>query len=176
MTLRDVIKLVSVDLGRYEFSFRKFVLIKAVIISPGFRAVLLYRFQSYFTSKDFTLVSHMLYSMNLSQHGIDLVPGSRIGAGLVIQHPVGIVIGSGVNIGGNCTILQGVTLGVRNVNAEQGSHVFPKIGNEVTIGAGAIILGGIVVGDNAVVGATALVIKDIPANSKVLGKPSDYSA
>lgn len=172
MKLNELILFIQDDLARYSFTFSRFKLIKAIITSPGFRAVMVYRIQSYCTHRDFTFLAHVLYGLNISKHGLDLVPGCKIGRGLVIQHPVGIVIGSGAAIGDNCTILQGVSVGVRNVSAAPGSHVFPKIGDRVVLSADSIVLGDVVIGDDSVVGAQSLVLKSFPSNSTILGSPA----
>jgi len=80
-----------------------------------------------------------------------------------ILHPVGIVISNLAQIGKNCTIMQNVTIGQRNKKV-------PKIGNNVYIGAGAIVIGDIVIGDNTVIGAGAIITKDVPENSIVYNK------
>lgn len=84
-----------------------------------------------------------------------------------LPHPVGIVVGKGVLLGSNCTIYQNVTIGVSNNKVEH----YPKIGNNVIIYAGAMIIGGVVVGDNAIIGAGCIVTKDVPENKIAVGSP-----
>jgi serine O-acetyltransferase len=88
--------------------------------------------------------------------------------GLYLPHATGIVIGSGVRIGKNCTIYQNVTIGRKDVNVND----YPIIGSNVIICAGACIIGNIRVGNNSVVGANAVVISDVPAGSTVVGVPA----
>ena len=100
--------------------------------------------------------------------GIEIHPGARIGRELFIDHGMGIVIGETAIIGDNVTLYQGVTLG--GTGKEKGKR-HPTVGNNVVIGAGAKVLGNIAIGDNSYIGANAVVIKDVPANSTVVGVP-----
>ncbi len=97
--------------------------------------------------------------------GADIPLNSSIGGGLLIPHPNGIVIHPGARIGPNCLIFQQVTIG------EQRGRV-PTIGGHVDFGAGAKVLGGIVVGDHARIGANAVVLADVPAHASVAGVPA----
>jgi len=110
-------------------------------------AVLRYRFWSVLTGAEIPLNCH-------------------IGGGLLMPHPNGIVIFSGVSIGSNCLIFQQVTIGTR---ANMGS---PEIGRNVDIGAGAKILGKVSIGDHAKIGANAVVIHDVPAGKTAIGVPA----
>ena len=100
--------------------------------------------------------------------GIEIHPGATIGNGLFIDHGMGVVIGETAIIGDNVTLYQGVTLG--GTGKEKGKR-HPTIGNNVVIGAGAKVLGNIKIGDNSYVGSNAVVIKDVPDNSTVVGVP-----
>ena len=100
--------------------------------------------------------------------GIEIHPGAKIGNGFFIDHGMGVVIGETTIIGDNVTIYQGVTLG--GTGKEKGKR-HPTIGNNVVIGAGAKVLGNILIGDNSYIGSNAVVIKDVPANSTVVGVP-----
>ena len=124
--------------------------------------------------------SHKLYKIGLrtfpriiSQFarfltGIEIHPGAKIGKGFFIDHGMGVVIGETAEIGDNVTMYQGVTLG--GTGKEKGKR-HPTIGNEVTIGSGAKILGSIEIGDNVKVGASSVVLDSVPANSTVVGVP-----
>ena len=100
--------------------------------------------------------------------GIEIHPGATIGKGLFIDHGMGVVIGQTAIIGDNVTLYQGVTLG--GTGKEKGKR-HPTIGNNVVVGAGAKVLGNIKIGDNSYIGSNAVVIKDAPDNSTVVGVP-----
>ncbi len=100
--------------------------------------------------------------------GVEIHPGAQIGSNLFIDHGMGIVIGETAEIGDNCTIYQGVTLG--GTGKDKGKR-HPTIGNNVLIGAGAKVLGPFKVGDNVQIGANAVVLKEIPADCTVTGIP-----
>lgn len=100
-----------------------------------------------------------------------LSPQAQIGEGLKLPHPVGIVIGDGVQIGKRVIIYQGVTIGAGRVG-EGVNGLYPKIGNDVIIYAGAKVIGNINIGDGAVIGANAVVIADVPKGGVVVGVPA----
>jgi serine O-acetyltransferase len=101
--------------------------------------------------------------------GIEIHPGAKIGKGLVIDHGTGVVIGETAEIGDNCTIYQGVTLG--GTGKDVGKR-HPTLGNNVLVGAGAKVLGPFYIGDNSKVAANAVVLKEIPSNSTAVGMPA----
>ncbi len=100
--------------------------------------------------------------------GIEIHPGAAIAGGFFIDHGMGVVIGETSVIGSNVTLFQGVTLG--GTGKERGKR-HPTLGNNIVVGAGAKVLGNITVGDNSYIGANAVVIKDVPPNSTVVGVP-----
>ncbi len=100
--------------------------------------------------------------------GIEIHPGATIGNELFIDHGMGVVIGETAMIGDNVTLYQGVTLG--GTGKEKGKR-HPTVGNNVVIGTGAKVLGNITIGDSSYIGANAVVIKDVPPNSTVVGVP-----
>ena len=100
--------------------------------------------------------------------GIEIHPGAQIGEGFFIDHGMGVVIGETAIIGNNVLLYQGVTLG--GTGKERGKR-HPTVGNNVVIGSGAKVLGNITIGDNSYIGSNAVVIKDVPANSTVVGVP-----
>jgi serine O-acetyltransferase len=125
-------------------------------------------------------IGHALYKMRLfffarwlSQMarwatGIEIHPGARIGKRFFIDHGMGVVVGETAIIGDDVLLYQGVTLGGTGI--EQGKR-HPTVGNNVVIGTGAKVLGNIIIGDNSYIGANAVVIKDVPPNSTVVGVP-----
>jgi len=105
----------------------------------------------------------------LSHHltGVDIAPAARIGPGLRIAHGTGLVIGNGVEIGSDWLLMHGVTLGAPTLSR---IGDMPKLGDRVTLGAQASVIGPVAIGDDVFVGAHALVTRDVPANSKVLAR------
>lgn len=101
--------------------------------------------------------------------GIEIHPGATIGRGLVIDHGSGVVIGETAEVGDNCTLYQGVTLG--GTGKDTGKR-HPTLGNNVMVGAGAKVLGPFRIGDNAKIAAGAVVLEEIPANATAVGIPA----
>ncbi|MGN6683320.1 MAG: serine O-acetyltransferase [Devosia sp.] len=135
----------------------------------GYQAIQTHRFAyALFMAgrKDFALY---LQSRSSQVFQVDINPACRIGKGIMLDHATGFVAGETAVIGDNVSILQGVTLGGTG-KADEDRH--PKIGNGVLIGAGAIILGNIRVGDCARVGAGSVVVKDVPPRVTVVGIPA----
>ena len=112
--------------------------------------------------------ARLISSRTLRKTGIDIHPGATIGQGLFIDHGTGVVIGETAVIGDNVTLYQGVTLGGTGKNTGK-RH--PTIGNGVTIGAGAKVLGPITLGNHVKVGAGSIVLKDVPDQCTVVGNP-----
>ncbi len=100
--------------------------------------------------------------------GIEIHPGAKIGKSLFIDHGMGVVIGETSIIGDNVTLFQGVTLG--GTGKQRGKR-HPTLGNNIVVGTGAKVLGNITVGDNVQIGANAVVVRDVPPNSTVVGVP-----
>ncbi len=133
----------------------------------GFRATFLVRIQNWLYAKGRIWLSYQIHALNFSVYGIDVLPGCSIGPGLRLEHPAGVVIGSGVSIGRNCTIQSGVVLGSRSSNPLLNDY--PCIGDYVLIGTKASILGAVTVGNHCKIGAHALVIKNLPPKTVVHG-------
>ncbi|HVY52162.1 MAG TPA: serine O-acetyltransferase [Devosia sp.] len=135
----------------------------------GYQAIQTHRFAHALWKagrKDFALY---LQSRSSQVFQVDINPNCRIGKGIMLDHATGFVAGETAVIGDNCSILQGVTLGGTG-KADEDRH--PKLGNGVLIGAGAIILGNIRIGDCARVGAGSVVVKDVPPRVTVVGVPA----
>ena len=113
-------------------------------------------------------LARMISQTSRGVTGIEIHPGAKIGRGLFVDHGMGVVIGETAEIGDNVTLFQGVTLG--GTGKEKGKR-HPTIGNNVVIGAGAKVLGSFTLGDNVQVGANAVVVREVPANSVVVGVP-----
>jgi serine O-acetyltransferase len=147
-------------------------MLEMVAIFPGVQAVVLLRLQLASQGAGHWRIAHVLSVVNVRVTGAEFVPGCSVGAGLVMRHPQGIVVGQGAVIGDDCTILQHVTLGERRGDGDSAEHSYPTVGSRVVVGAGAAILGGIRVGDNAIVGANAVVTMDVDKGDVVVGVPA----
>ncbi len=142
---------------------------EALFFSQGLHALMLYRIShSAYKKGNLTMARAVNYFAHFLT-GADIHPGATIGKGFFIDHATGVVIGETSIIGDNVSIFQGVTLG--GVSAEKGKKRHPTIGDNVTIGAHAVVLGDIKIGDNVKIGAGSVVVKDVPPNSTVVGVP-----
>ncbi len=139
-----------------------------ILLYSGLHALIFYRISSFFWKLKLHIVARYLSQLARFFTGIEIHPGAQIGRGLFIDHGMGVVIGETAIVGDNVTLFQGVTLG--GTGKETGKR-HPTIGSNVVIGAGAKVLGNIVVGSNSYVGANAVVLKTVPENSTVVGVP-----
>ena len=135
---------------------------------PGLWAVIFHRWSHFFYKHHLFFIARWISRWARSMTGIEIHPGATIGRGLLIDHGMGVVIGETAEIGDNCTIYQGVTLG--GTGKDTGKR-HPTIGNNVLIGAGAKILGPFKVGDGAKIAANAVVLSEVPDNSTCVGVP-----
>jgi len=142
--------------------------LEVLLLYQGLHAVINYRIAHFFYKIKFYFLARLLSEIGRHFTGIEIHPAALIGKGLFIDHGMGVVIGETAIIGDNVTLYQGVTLG--GTGKEKGKR-HPTIGNNVVIGTGAKVLGNITLGDNSYVGANAVVIKDVPPNSTVVGVP-----
>jgi len=136
------------------------VAFESLVFKAGFQAVLLYRISHRLGEAGWTWCAWLVARLNLLLTGADIEFSARIGPGLLVAHPSGIVIGRGTVIGSGATIYQGVTCGIRSWSPGAAS-AYPRIGDDVVLYARASVLGGIRVGDRAVVGAHVLVTHDV---------------
>ncbi|QSE89736.1 serine O-acetyltransferase [Rhodococcus pseudokoreensis] len=139
--------------------------------NPGLLALAVYRLQEVVQDAGRMRVAGFLRTLNVVMTGADFVVGCEVGGGLLMHHPVGVVIGHGASVGKGCTILQGVTVGERYADGS-GDHAYPVLRDRVTVGAGAKILGRVEVGEGAVIGANSVVLDDIPDGSIAVGVPA----
>ena len=140
-----------------------------ILLYPGFHALVYHRIGHFFYRFKIYPIARWISQVGRYFTGIEIHPGAKIGSGLFIDHGMGIVVGETAQIGDNCTIYHGVTLG--GTGHQKGKR-HPTIGNNVLIGAGAKLLGPFSVGDNALIGANAVVLSDIPAKATVVGVPA----
>lgn len=148
---------------------------EAVICSSGLHAILIYRGTHWLWKHKFYLLARIISQIARFLTGIEIHPGAKIGYGFMIDHGMGVVIGETTEIGNNVTLYHDVTLGGRKFYDENGKKLVkrhPTLGDNVTIGSGAQILGPIRIGNNVKVGSNAIVIKDIPADCTVVNEPA----
>ena len=140
-------------------------------VNPRIAPVTLIRLAEFFHAKRLRVFSKLCSMLNVAIFGIEVSPRVEIGGGLFLPHTVGTVIGAR-SLGSNCTVMQGVTLGALESDLSFTLAKRPVIGNDVLIGSGAKILGGISVGDHAKIGANAVVLCDVPAYALAIGVPA----
>lgn len=143
--------------------------LEVVLCYPGLHAILCHRIAHCMYRRRMFLVSRLLSQISRFFTGIEIHPGATIGRRFFIDHGSGIVIGETTEIGDDVTLYQGATLG--GTGKDKGKR-HPTIENNVTIGSGAKILGPITIGHNAKIGAGAVVVRCIPANSTAVGVPA----
>jgi len=137
--------------------------------NASFHGLLLYRFSHFFHKWKVKFLANFLHLLGRILYSMDIHPSAEIEPGVVIDHGIGVVIGETAKVGKSTLIYHGVTLGSKSVMKGK-RH--PDIGRNVLLGAGAKILGPIKVGDNAIVGANAVVLEDVPSNVVVVGIPA----
>lgn len=142
--------------------------VELLLAYPGLHAVWAHRSEHWLWEHGFKLLARWLSHVTRFLTGIEIHPGAQIGRGFFIDHGMGVVIGETSVIGNCVTLYHGVTLG--GTSLDKGKR-HPTIEDEVTIGAGAKILGNITIGSHSRIGANAVVVRSVPANSVVVGIP-----
>ena len=142
--------------------------LEVLFLYQGLHALVAHRIAHFFYRLHIFFLARLISQVSRWMTGIEIHPGAKIGKRFFIDHGMGVVIGETSIIGDDMLLYQGVTLG--GTGLEKGKR-HPTIGNNVVVGGGAKILGNISVGDNSYIGANAVVIKDVPANSTVVGVP-----
>ena len=135
----------------------------------GFHALQLHRVANWLWSQNRRSLALLMQSRASMKFGVDIHPAARFGVGIMLDHATGLVVGETAVVGNQVSILQSVTLG--GTGKEHGDR-HPKIGDGVLISAGAKILGNIVVGEGAKIGAGSVVLKDVPPHTTVAGVPA----
>ncbi|PKM76704.1 MAG: serine O-acetyltransferase [Firmicutes bacterium HGW-Firmicutes-15] len=141
---------------------------EVIFCYPGFHAIIYHKLAHFLYKKERFFLARLVSHFSRFMTGIEIHPGATIGKGFFIDHGSGIVIGETTEIGDNVTLYQGVTLG--GSGKEKGKR-HPTIGNNVTISAGAKVLGSFTVGDHAKIGGGSVVIKTVPPGCTVIGVP-----
>jgi serine O-acetyltransferase len=136
---------------------------------PGLHALLIHRLAHWLWGQRLRWIARMVSHLSRWLTGIEIHPGAQIGRRFFIDHGMGVVIGETADIGDDCTLYHGVTLGGTSWNKGK-RH--PTLGNGVVLGAGAKVLGPITVGDRARVGSNAVVVKDVPPGATAIGIPA----
>ena len=142
---------------------------EVLLLYPGLHAVLAHRAAHYLHDKKHFFAARAISQVARGLTGIEIHPGAKIGKGVFIDHGCAVVIGETAEVGDNCTIYQGVTLG------GTGKHCgkrHPTLGSDVMVGAGAKVLGPFKVGDHAKIAAGAVVLKEVPSDSTAVGIPA----
>jgi len=142
---------------------------EVVTCYPGFHALLMHRAAHAFWNAGLKWLGRFVSHLGRWLTGIEIHPGAKIGRRFFIDHGMGVVIGETSEIGDDCTLYHGVTLGGTTWNKGK-RH--PTLANNVVVGAGAKILGPVLVGDGARVGSNAVVVKDVPAGATAVGIPA----
>tara|TARA_Y100001968_G_scaffold212345_1_gene195459 strand:+ start:26374 stop:27123 length:750 start_codon:yes stop_codon:yes gene_type:complete len=142
--------------------------LEIILCYPGFHALALHRISHRLWKYGLPLFPRLLSQITRTLTGIEIHPGAKIGKGVFIDHGMGVVIGETTEIGNRCLLYQGVTLG--GTGKDHGKR-HPTLAENVVVGAGAKVLGAIKVGENTRIGAGSVVVRDVEANSTVVGIP-----
>ena len=147
--------------------------IETLTACPGLHAILFHRLNHWLWNKGLFLIARIAAHIARFLTGVEIHPGAKIGRRFFIDHGMGIVIGETAEIGDDCSIYHGVTLG--GTTWQKGKR-HPTLKNDVVIGAGAKVLGPITLDDCSRVGSNAVVVKDVPAGATVIGIPGHIVA
>ena len=150
--------------------------LSVVLTYPGVKAVFFHQIAHFFCVAKFDLFARIISQFSRFLTGIEIHPKAKIGKNLFIDHGMGVVIGETSEIGDNVTIYHSVTLGGISPSIDSYSQRdvkrHPTLKNNVVVGSGAQVLGPVVVGKNAKIGANAVVTKDVPENAVMVGIPA----
>ena len=150
--------------------------VSLVLTYPGVKAIFFHKIANFFAIAKFDLVARIISQFSRFFTGIEIHPKAKIGKNLFIDHGMGVVIGETSEIGDNVTIYHNVTLGgvapSINSNDQRNTKRHPTLQDNVVVGSGAQILGPVVVGRNSLIGANAVVTKDVPEKSIMIGIPA----
>ena len=147
-----------------------------ILTYPGVKAIFFHKIANFFSIAKFDLIARIISQLSRFLTGIEIHPKAKIGKNLFIDHGMGVVIGETSEIGDNVTIYHMVTLGgiAPSINSESQREIkrHPTLMDNVVVGSGAQILGPVIIGKNAKVGANAVVTKNVPDNAVMIGIPA----
>jgi serine O-acetyltransferase len=147
--------------------------LEVALCYPGFHALLFHRLAHALWRRGWFLAGRLVSHVGRMQTGIEIHPAAKIGKRLFIDHGMGVVVGETAEIGDDCTLYNGVTLGGRAPRrGEQGQKRHPTLGNGVIVGAGAQVLGPFRVGNGARIGAGSVVLSEVPEAATMVGSPA----
>ena len=142
--------------------------LEILLCYPGLHALCLHRLSHRLWTAGLPLIPRLMSQLGRLVTGVEIHPGARIGQGVFIDHGMGVVIGETAVVGNRCLLYQGVTLGG---TGKQSGQRHPVLGENVVVGAGAKVLGGISVGANTRIGAGSVLLRDVDADCTVVGVP-----
>jgi len=150
--------------------------VSLILTYPGVKAIFFHKIANFFAIAKFDLIARIVSQFSRFLTGIEIHPKAKIGKNLFIDHGMGVVIGETSEIGNNVTIYHNVTLGgiapSINSNDQRNTKRHPTLEDNVVVGSGAQILGPIIIKKNSLVGANAVVTKDVPENAVMIGIPA----
>jgi serine O-acetyltransferase len=150
--------------------------VSLILTYPGVKAIFFHKIANFFAIAKFDLIARIISQFSRFLTGIEIHPKAKIGRNLFIDHGMGVVIGETSEIGDNVTIYHNVTLGgiapSINSNDQRNTKRHPTLENNVVVGSGAQILGPIIIKKNSLIGANAVVTKDVPENAVMIGIPA----
>ena len=150
--------------------------LSVILTYPGVKAVFFHQIANFFSLAKFDLIARIISQFSRFLTGIEIHPKAKIGKNLFIDHGMGVVIGETSEIGNNVTIYHNVTLGgiapSINTNDQRNTKRHPTLEDNVVVGSGAQILGPVVIGKNAKIGANPVITKDVQENSVMVGIPA----
>ena len=143
--------------------------LEVFLLYPSIHARLAHMFSHFLYKKKLFFLARLISQLARFFTGIEIHPGATLGAGILIDHGMGVVIGETAQIGNRVTIYHGTTLG--GTGKDKGRKRHPTVGDNVVIGAGAKVLGNINIGSNSKIGSNSVVINDVPKGATVVGIP-----
>lgn len=160
--------MIKQDLQRYNTKKKRLLI--AWLSGHTFFVVLNYRISNWLYRHHIKLLPEMIKFRTMKRYCCEISPYATIGPGLFLPHSIGIVIGHEVIAGANLEIFQNVTIGSNR--KKRNNRMMPIIGNNVSIGTGAVVVGAITIGDNVIIGANSYIDKDVPGNVLIAGNPA----